>query len=393
MTWTKKYAPKKISEIINQPTDKIKKILATFSTQKKKAILLWGPSGSGKTSCVHAIANEKDYELLELNASDYRDKNSIEQLVGNSLAQRSLFSKGKIILVDDVEGLTREDRGGATALAKLLSNPTFPILLTSQDPFSKNLSSLRTKCQLIEFSKIPDKIIEEELKKILANEKIEFTEKDISIISKFAQGDLRAAINDAEMLSIGGNKLDVGLLLALEERIKNKSAEDAVREVLKGKGRETLNAFNSTDLDLDQAMLWLDYNMGKEYYNPADRARAYGCLSKADVFLRRIKRRQHWHFLVYVNALLTAGVASAKDAPYPGEGKYEQTTRILKIWRANITYGLRKSIAEKIAERTHCSKKEVIKNFEMYKMSFKQNSKNIEKELKLDEEELAFMSS
>ncbi len=41
--------------------------------------------------------------------------------------------------------------------------------------------------------------------------------------------------------------------------------------------------------------------------------RVNDCLSRADIFQRRIKRWQHWRFLVYVNALMTAGIALSKE--------------------------------------------------------------------------------
>ena len=109
-------------------------------------------------------------------------------------------------------------------------------------------------------------------------------------------------------------------------------------------------------------MLWLDANLPEEYARPEDLARAYDALSKADVFQRRIRRWQHWRFLVYINALLTAGVAVAKDKKYEKFVQYKPTGRLLKIWWANQKSMKKKAIAEKIAHKTHSSKKDILKS-------------------------------
>ena len=113
---------------------------------------------------------------------------------------------------------------------------------------------------------------------------------------------------------------------------------------------------------LIQLMLWIDENLPKEYTNPEELAAAYDCLSKADVFLGRIRRWQHWRFLVYANALATAGVATAKKEKYQKFVPYTPTTRILKLWRAKMKYMKRKAIAEKIADKTHISTRKAIQD-------------------------------
>ena len=60
--------------------------------------------------------------------------------------------------------------------------------------------------------------------------------------------------------------------------------------------------------------------------------------------------------------MITAGIALSKDEKYKGFVKYGPTTRIFKLWRANMKYMKRKAIAEKVAQKTHTSKKGVIKD-------------------------------
>ena len=56
--------------------------------------MIYGPSGTGKTCSVYAIANELGHEVVEVNASDMRNAEQINQKVGNAINQQSLFAVG-----------------------------------------------------------------------------------------------------------------------------------------------------------------------------------------------------------------------------------------------------------------------------------------------------------
>jgi replication factor C large subunit len=389
--WTKKYAPKKQKDLVAQEEvfKKIKFFIENYSKSKKKALLLFGPSGVGKSCCVYALT---DYEIVELNASDSRSKSVIEEKLGNCLNQQSLFSENKVILIDDIEGISGfYDRGGAIAITKLMEKSSFPIIMTCQDPYSKKISSLRKKCELLGFDAISEKLITEKLLEICEKENIVVTNEDCLVIAKNAKGDLRAAINDLQMLSMGNKFLDVNILGDMTSRLQNEDMQFALTKIFKSvNSLDVLDAFDKVEGAYDQNILWLDYNMPIEYTKKTDRAKAYGVISKADVFTKRIMKRQHWRFLVYINALLTAGITTSKEKVYESKISYQQSSRILKIWQMNMRYSKRQAIAQKIAELTHSSKKEIIKDFDYYKIM----SKNAEyaQGLGLDEDEIQFLS-
>ena len=139
--WAEKYRPKKINEIVGQKEaiEKVKSFLLNFPG-KKKAIILNGLSGIGKTTIVHAMSNEINSEIFELNASDLRNKSSMNLRLKPVLEQQPLFEKNKIILVDEVDGISGTDRGGVSELVSLIESSKYPIICTSNDAWTQKLS-------------------------------------------------------------------------------------------------------------------------------------------------------------------------------------------------------------------------------------------------------------
>ncbi|HII72728.1 TPA: hypothetical protein HA265_08285, partial [Candidatus Woesearchaeota archaeon] len=99
----------------------------------------------------------------------------------------------------------------------------------------------------------------------------------------------------------------------------------------------------------------------------------------------------------YVNDYLSAGVAVSKDEKYKKMVEYERTQRLLTIWMANRKYQKRLAIAEKIADKTHSSKQEVVKNTYPYIKEIFKRGKDKEMiealtdQLELDKEEVAYL--
>ena len=178
--FTHKYTAKSTKDIIGQDEsiNNLKKFISNYSNEKKNSALIYGPSGTGKTSSVYAIANELGYEVIEVNASEFRNAEQINLKVGNAMKQRSLFAKGKVILVDEIDGLSgHQDRGGIQAITKLIEISTYPVILTATNPFDNKFSSLRSKSAMIEFRQLDYMSIFDILKIICNNEKIKYDDE------------------------------------------------------------------------------------------------------------------------------------------------------------------------------------------------------------------------
>ncbi len=382
--WTKKYQPKSVSEVIGQQ-EQIQKIKINLTP--KKPIILYGPIGTGKTSIVYAIAKELNLEILEINASDVRNKEAINRIIGSSIQQQSLFYKGKIILIDDIDALSgTKDRGCIQELISLLPKSQFPIVLTCTDPYNTKLKTIRSKATLIELEPVSLTCIEQHLATIAQKENITFNKQDIITIAEKSKGDLRIAINDLQTNIINNN-----LILNIQsERDTQESIIYCLNMIFKSKNINKINnIFNKAGEDLDTCILWLDENLPKEY-NSEELKKAYNYLSKADVFKGRIRRWQYWRYLVYINTLITSGIAISKQEKKRPVTTYKQTTRILKLWQAKMRNTKRNSISEKLAKLTHTSRKRIIQDtFPYLKQLLTQD--NICKELNLSEDETTWL--
>lgn len=396
--WIITYIPKTLAEVKGQDeaTSQIRDFVVNFKNQKKKALLLHGPSGSGKTASAHAIAKELGLEIIEVNASDIRNKDQIIKRVGSAVNQMSLFSKGKIILLDEVDGLSgTKDRGGIPAIINIIKKSSFPILLTAMNPWGNKFSSLRSKTRMVQFLPISHKDVAVVLERICRTENVKAEDGTLTTLGRRCAGDLRAAINDLQTVFMQSGTITREAIEELGGRNQTETIIEALRKIFKTTDPAiAITALDNVEEDLDTAMLWIDENMPKEYEKPADLARAYDMLSKANIFSRRIRRWQHWRFMIYINAMISAGVAVAKDEKYKKFVEYKPTGRILKMWWAKQKSLKKKSIAEKIARHTHASSKSVLKNIDYFKLIFKNDkimADSIAEEIDLDKEEITWL--
>ncbi|PIO01344.1 hypothetical protein COT60_00990, partial [Candidatus Pacearchaeota archaeon CG09_land_8_20_14_0_10_30_9] len=307
--WAEKYRPKKINEIVGQKEaiEKVKSFLLNFPG-KKKAIILNGLSGIGKTTIVHAMSNEINSEIFELNASDLRNKSSMNLRLKPVLEQQPLFEKNKIILVDEVDGISGTDRGGVSELVSLIESSKYPIICTSNDTWTQKLSPLRKKCEIIELKEISPSEIKGVLKMILENEKKEINPETLNQISIKSNGDLRSAINELETISELGKKE----IIEIYEKPKKMDIFHAMKHIFQDQAEvEMTSTFDRVDMPIDEILLWIEENLPK-VYSGVELFKAYEQLAKVDLFKGRIYRQQYWRFLVYENFFLSFGISESK---------------------------------------------------------------------------------
>ena len=91
--------------------------------------MLSGPPGIGKSSSAKIVAKELGYNVLEFNASDNRSKKTIDHLLKDTCTSSSIvrygennsaFKNRSVIIMDEVDGVSANDRGGLGALILII---------------------------------------------------------------------------------------------------------------------------------------------------------------------------------------------------------------------------------------------------------------------------------
>ena len=122
-----------MNEILDrrQTIKEIKNILSNFqenckNIQFKKGIYIYGSPGSGKTRFITDLLNEMNYDIIKYDAGDVRNKNLIDTITSNNIASQNVLQmmsgikKPIAILMDEIDGMNNGDKGGITALIKLI---------------------------------------------------------------------------------------------------------------------------------------------------------------------------------------------------------------------------------------------------------------------------------
>ena len=393
--FTLKYAPKNTAQVFGQQkaVAELKEFIVNYKQKKQKAALLHGPIGNGKTSSVYALAKELKYDILEINSSDLRNAESIASFLGSALGQQSLFFTPKLILIDEVDNISGvKDRGCIPALLKAIEKSAFPVILTANDLEDSKLKPLTKACQLIPYHKLQYRTIAHCLQWVCEQEGITFEEKALASLARQVDGDLRGALIDLQ-ISTPDKHFPFDRVLSLSDRKRTETILNALTLIFKSSSVENaLGSLDDVDMDYKEVFLWMDENLPQEYLSASSLARAYEHLSRADVFQGRIRRQQHWRFLVYINSLLTAGISSAKEEKNPQFVQYRRTMRLLRIWQANMQNAKKKEIAGKVAAATHTSQRGALHYVPHLQALFQKSKEGtLAEELDLTDEEIAWL--
>jgi replication factor C large subunit len=172
-----------------------------------RPLLLIGPPGIGKTTLVHTLSQQFNYDLIELNASDNRNKIGLQNRIMPIFHNAGLFGRKMLLFLDEVDGISgREDTGGIDSLITIMKEPTIPVIMAANTKNTK-IKDLRKICKVIELNSIPPRLLMIFLDHILKqeNEKLSPDEK-VSIVNN-SKGDIRSMLNNAQSKCAGHLKL------------------------------------------------------------------------------------------------------------------------------------------------------------------------------------------
>lgn len=361
--WTELYRPVNLGEVVGNEDaiEDLRKWFDTWSIKaKQKAALLHGPAGTGKTSSVIALAKERGYELVEMNASDTRNKESIEKMAGSSAKEGTLtwgVQGRRILLIDEVDGITgREDRGGVKSLIDVIAVTSVPIICTANDAYDQKLSPLRKVAKVISYRPVHSEYVLKILKKIARKQKIDFNEENLQFLAENANGDLRSAINDLQGMVLQlkmGKVTDIEMLNTFRDQTKQ--MQDALSDLFNAKNfTEGKQAIDGVNAEYDELLLWVFENA---YLHTSNNqlSEVYSTLASADRFLGRIMKRQSWNLLSYFFDLVSGGVAVGIDKPTRKFTQYTYPQKIGMFAQTRFSRAIRDSIAGNISEKCHIS--------------------------------------
>jgi len=399
LSLVEKYTPKRISDIVNQAESiaSIINFLENFEKKKKKALLLYGPTGCGKTSTLYAIANEFNYEIIQLTSEDFRGKEVVNLVIKNAISTTSLFGRKKMILIDELESFVASDKGGLSSLLDIIASSKVPIILITLDFWDSKILPIKPYCEAIEFKKLVPKSMVSKMKKILESENIEYDDLVLEYIAKNSGGDMRAALNDLDILCTNRKRISKEDIVFLEERAQEINIFTAVQKIFKTSNPiESMETLDAVNIDIDTAILWLAENIPNEYVSKIDRALAYNYISRSDVFIGRISRRQNWELLSWAINLATTGVTFAKNKVNRDFVRYSRPSIIAKLSESKKARQILKSISFKISTQTHTSTKIVAETYvPLFRVIFNHNeelSLKFKDLLSLEKEEVSFLS-
>lgn len=194
------------------------------------------------------------------------------------------------------------------------------------------------------------------LRGVCLKEGVHVDDDVLDFVIERSQGDLRSALNDLESIAIGKTELSGDTTSALGYRDREQTIFAALEEIFRsGDARRAKDAVQNLDESPEDLILWVDHNLPYEFGTAADRERGLDRLSRADIYLGRVRRRQDYGLWSFAREMMSAGVATARhDRPRGGQLGFPQY--LMQMSRSRGLRTARNNLAKKLGGYLHTSR-------------------------------------
>ena len=346
MMWSEKYRPKNFLDLIGNEESR-KLFVEWFTNWKKgtKPILLVGPPGIGKTTLANLAAKQFGYDLISLNASDVRNKQSIHEILSPVLGNQTVLGT-PMIFIDEVDGIHgRADYGGTEALIKILKEPTVPIVLAANTDSSDKMKSIKKVVKTIELKPLSPKLLRLCLNRILQLEGVKIDSDSLAKLVTESRGDIRSMINFTQARVTGFDP-------PTEKSFETLDVEEGVNAFYKANSTdEARSILYSIRIDPREKIHAFYSSIITSEISADDMQNFLQIISEADMLYGKIMKTQQWRLLRYLDAILLG--LYKKDVPIR-YSKYNLSWQLLN--RLRWDRPKIKSIIGSLAKTMHVSK-------------------------------------
>jgi len=318
MMWSEKHRPKTVQEMVGNEDARLVAIkwLSRW-VSGSRPLLLVGPPGTGKTTLAHTLARQFDYDVVEMNASDIRNKEALHERITPIFQNTAnLIGKKLMLFLDEVDGISgREDTGGLDTLINLIKEPTVPVIMAANKK-SLKITKLAKACKIVKFSPVPPRLLLLFLGHVLQTEGVKLGSDDKTSIIDNSRGDIRSLLNSAQSRAAGystvSNKdiVDVDVEDAINGYFNSDTLGQAMQFIIQADvsypdPRYRLISPEERRKDMLGALFSSIVSSKIEQHNLA---LLLNILSKADMIVGRANASRQWHLLKYVSSMIATGL-------------------------------------------------------------------------------------
>ncbi|KAG1754359.1 P-loop containing nucleoside triphosphate hydrolase protein [Suillus lakei] len=272
-----------------------------YHRPREKLLLISGPPGLGKTTLAHVIAKQAGYEVMEINASDARSAQVIDERIRPALESGSAVGSVKpmLLIIDEIDGATGGGDNSSGFVNKLVSltfdkpknkrkksdqkdkRPLLrPIICICNDQNANALAKLRPHARQIRYTRLADSHIVKRLREICELEGLRADTRALSTLVGVAKGDLRGCLNTLQFIKSRNDEVTEPLIRRATVGMKegDTTATSVINEIFAPLSRKRVKELGMGEEEEARYVNRLSHTI-EALNNPASIANWIGCFA------------------------------------------------------------------------------------------------------------------